>query len=170
MKKLIVVMMALGLAFGASAQRGHGGGGHVTVVRPRVVVGVGAYSPFYSPYYGLGFGFGYPFYPFGYSPYAPYGYGYGRESRLDLQIDDIKNDYRHQIKEVRQDKSVPRSERKAKIRDLKFQRDKDINQAKRDFYDRRRRPNTNQGNPSYKAPQQQPQQEQQPAPSSNQQG
>lgn len=154
--------MALGLAFGAFAQRGHGGGGHVVVVRPRVVVGVGAYSPFYSPFYG--FGFGYPFYPYG---YYPYNYGYRHESRLDMQIDDIRADYQHQIKDVRHDKSIPRSERKAKIRDLKYQREKEITQAKRDFYDRRNRPNFNQrpSNPSNGG-----QQNQQPAPSSGQQG
>ena len=133
MKKLMVVMMALGLAFGASAQRGHGGG-RVVVVRPRVAVGIGAYSPFYSPFYG--FGFGYPYYPYGY----PYGYGYRHESKLDMQIDDIRTDYRHQIKEVRHDKSVPRSERKAKIRELKYEREKEITQTKRDYFERRRRP------------------------------
>ena len=147
MKKLMVVMMALGLALGASAQRGHGGG-HVVVVRPRVVVGVGAYSPFYSPFYG--FGFGYPFYPYGY----PYDYGYRHESKLDMQINDIRSDYSHQIKEVRHDKSVPRPERKAKIRELKYQREKEITQAKRDYYERRRQPNTNQR--SQPAPSNQP--------------
>lgn len=153
MKKLIVIMLSLGLALGASAQRGHGGGGHVYVRSPRVVVGIGAYSPFYSPYYGLGLGFGYPFgYPYGY----PYNYGYRHESKLDLQIADIKSDYQHQIKDTRRDKSIPRSERKAKIRDLKYQREKEITQAKRDYFDRaHRRPNTAQPNqaPQNQSPQ-----------------
>ena len=158
MKKLLVLMMALGLAFGAFAQRGHGGGHIVYRSAPRVIVGVGAYSPFYYPYYG--FGFGYPFSPFGY----PYGYGYGRESKLDMQINDIRSDYQHQIKDVRHDKSIPRSERKAKIRDLKYEREKEITQTKRDYYDRSRRRydnnnnNNAQPNPAPQNQQQQPQQ------------
>jgi len=147
MKKLLFVLMALGLGFGAFAQRGHAGSGHVVVVRPRVVVGVGAYSPFYNPYY-YGFGFGYPFSPFGY----PYGYGYPRESKLDMQIDDIRSDYSHQIKDVRHDKSLTRSERKQKIRDLKFEREKEITQAKRDYYERRRRPQNNSTQPGQQGP------------------
>jgi len=153
MKKLLIVLLSLGLAFGASAQRGHGGGGHVVYYRsaPRVVVGIGAYSPFYNPYY---FGWGYPFgyYPYGY----PYNYyGYRHDSKLDLQIEDIRNDYQHQIKDVRHDKSIPRSERKAKIRDLKYQRDKEITEAKRDYYERRTRPRNNNGTNNSQPQQQQ---------------
>ena len=49
MKKLLVVLVSLGLAMGASAQKFvHGGGYHFR--GPRVIVGVGAgFSPFY-PY------------------------------------------------------------------------------------------------------------------------
>jgi hypothetical protein len=43
MKKLMIVLFSLGLAYGASAQRGHFGGFHGGVYgRPQVVVGVGA--------------------------------------------------------------------------------------------------------------------------------
>jgi len=148
-------MMALGLAFGAFAQRGHGGGRVVYHSAPRVVVGVGAYSPFYYPYYG--FGFGYPFSPFGY----PYDYGYRRESRLDMQINDIRSDYSHQIKDVRHDKGLTRTERKAKIHDLKDEREKEITQTKRDYYDRSRRRYNNNNTQPNQAPQQNQQQPQQ---------
>src|ERR1700754_4027614 len=102
MKRILFLMMlSLGLAFGASAQRGHyvrpgggyHGGGHV------VVVG--------RPYVGFGYGFGYPWgYPYGwYGPwgaaYPPYYYGYGAmPSQLELQVRDIRSDYDQQIKDV----------------------------------------------------------------------
>lgn len=136
-KKLLVVLFSLGLAYGASAQRGHvivhGGGGYV--YHPRTYVGVGL---------GLGYGFGYPFYspfynPF-YGPFPPYYYGYGAmPSRLALQIEDIKNDYAMQIKDARHDKSVPRKERKERINQLKHDRDAAIIQARKDYYYNSRR-------------------------------
>ena len=116
-------MLSLGLALGASAQRfgGHAvfyGGG------PRVVVGVGGYYPFYSP-----------FYPFGY-PY-PYGYGYGnRPSKLDMQIQDIKNDYNDRIWSVKHDKSLTGKERRHQVHLLKQERDRDIDNAKLNYYKR----------------------------------
>src|SRR5438309_12101840 len=87
-KKLLIVLFSLGLAFGASAQRGghyvggyHGGG---VAFYPRTYVGVGlgfGYYP-YGGFYG-------PWSPWGY-PYPPYYYGYGAmPSRLALQIEDI---------------------------------------------------------------------------------
>lgn len=129
MKKLMVIVVALGLALGASAQRfghGFGGGGHVVVV-PRVSVGIG-YSPFYSP-------FGY--YPYGY----PYGYGnvYARSSRptkLDLQVQDIKNDYKDKIWSAKHDDSLSRKERRNVVHQLKVERDQAVNDAKRNYYKR----------------------------------
>ena len=131
-KKLLVVLFSLGLALGASAQRGHsiGGGYHGGGVRfyPRTYVGVGV-------------GFGYPFYPYGgfYGPwgypYPPYYYGYGAmPSQLALQIDDIKNDYNSQIRATKDDKSMTRKERREKVNQLKHDRDADIIQARRDYY------------------------------------
>lgn len=139
MKKLLIILFSVGLVLEASAQRGghfyHGGGYY----RPHVVIGVGAYAPFY-PYYGFGYG------PWWGYPYPPYYYGYEvMPSKLALQIEDIKNDYQAQIKDERHDKSVPRKERREKIRQLKHDRDQAVIQAKRDYYynsmkDRRRTP------------------------------
>jgi len=148
-KKLLIVLFSLGLAFGASAQRGghfgggfHGGGVHYV---PRTYVGVG---------FGLGYGFGYPFYPyygFGYGPYGPYPpyyYGYGAmPSRLALQIEDIKNDYDAQIKDVRHDKTIPRKERRERIDQLKHDRDAAVIQARKDYYYNSRRNYNNNGQP-----------------------
>lgn len=123
-----MIMITIGLALGASAQKRvvvRGGGYHY--VRPRVSVGLGfGYSPFYSPY-GL------------YSPwyYPPYGYNYGyRPSRLDLTIQDIETDYADQIKSVRMG-DMTRREKRQTIAGLKIERDKAITQARRDYYYRR---------------------------------
>src|SRR5690242_18369395 len=100
MKTLLIVVMAVGLSFSASAQKYiHGGGFR----RPHVVVSVAPYAPFY-PAYGLGFGYGYPYYGY---PY--YGYS-ARPSKLQLEIQDIKNDYRDRIWSARHDKTMNRSE------------------------------------------------------------
>lgn len=129
MKKLIVVLMALGLAFGASAQRGKA---PVRVPAQRVVV-VGGYSPFFG--YGRGF---YRPYGFGYSPfgYDPYGYGYRdrRPSKLDLEIEDIQNDYKDRIASVRTDDELSRKEKRSKIQELKYLREKEIIDAKKTYY------------------------------------
>ncbi|NII26665.1 hypothetical protein HB364_16370 [Pseudoflavitalea sp. X16] len=130
MKKILMIMITIGLALGASAQKRvvvRGGGYHY--VRPRVSVGLGlgwGYSPFYSPY-GL------------YSPwyYPPYGYNYGyRPSRLDLTIQDIKTDYADRIKSVRMGE-MTRREKRQTIAGLKIDRDKAITQARRDYYYKR---------------------------------
>lgn len=140
MKKLLIVMLSIGLALGASAQKVIVRGGGHYVPRPRVSVGVGlgygfGYSPYYSPYYG------YPS-PF----YAPYGYNpvYRRPSRLDLEIQDIKTDYADQIKSLRMDKSISGHERRQQIRELKTERDKAVTQAQRDYYYKRSAPRQQQ--------------------------
>jgi len=130
MKKLMVIVVALGLAFGASAQRGGhgfgGGGGHVIIAGPRVGFGIG-YSPFYSPY---------GYYPFGY-PYGYNNYGYGRSyrpSKLQVQVEDIKNDYKDKIWSAKHDTSLSRKERRKEVHQLKSERDQAINDAKRNYY------------------------------------
>jgi hypothetical protein len=129
MKKLLIVMISVGLALGASAQRGHYHGGGYRVVRPRVVVGFGGYSPFYSPFY---------------NPYSPWGnpYGYNsfnsRPSKLDLEIQDIKLDYADRIKSVKLDDGISRRERKLRIKDLKYDRDRAIIDAKKNYYYKQR--------------------------------
>ncbi len=122
MKKLLIVMLALALAGTASAQRfshvgGFYGGSHVIVTGG------------YYPYYGVGFGFNpfFPYYPYG-SPY------YNRPSRLDLQIQDIKNDYKDKIWSAKHDTSITRKERREKVHELKVQRDNEINDLKKNYY------------------------------------
>jgi hypothetical protein len=126
MKKLLIVLVTMGLAIGASAQKfGHGGGYRVR--GPRVIIGVGAgLSPFY-PYYG-------PYSAFGY-PYGGYGYRYSpRPSRLELQVQDIRLDYADRIKSVKMDRTLKGRERRQTIRQLKNDRDRAIVDAKRNYY------------------------------------
>ena len=67
MKKLFLILLSMGLIFGASAQKFRGGG---TYVKPRVVAPVRVYSPYYAPFYAP--------YRYAYSPFAfGYGFGYG---------------------------------------------------------------------------------------------
>ncbi|HTQ26950.1 MAG TPA: hypothetical protein VMI35_02435 [Puia sp.] len=130
MKKLLIVVFAASLAMGASAQRViHGvvGGGYVHA-RPQVVVGLGAYAPFY-PYPYFGYGLYYPYYP--YYPYGPYGY---RPSRMTLQIEDIKNDYHDKIISARHDKTLTHQQRKETIHALKQERDQKIADLKKNYY------------------------------------
>lgn len=117
MKKFLIILLASGVALGASAQK-FAGRSHY-YARPRVIVSTGIYNPFF-PYYGY---YGYPY--FGYAE---------RPTRLDLKIDDIQNDYKEKIQDARHDKSVPRKERRENVRLLKHERDQAIIQAKRDYY------------------------------------
>jgi hypothetical protein len=139
MKRIFAILLSLGLAFGASAQHGHiggggfyHGGGHVVVV-PRAYVGVG---------FGVGYPWGYPYSWYGpwYAPYPPYYYGYGAmPSQLELQVRDIRRDYDQQIKDVKHDKSLTRQERSARVDQLKQDRENAIVQARHDYFDRSRR-------------------------------
>jgi hypothetical protein len=124
MKKVIAIVFAFVAITSVSAQKViRGGGGYYR----RPVVVVGAYAPLY-PYYGL---YGYPY-------MYPYGYGYdgyyGRPSKLDMQIADIRHDYEDRIASVRMDKSMTGKERRDKIRDLRHERDKEVDNARADYY------------------------------------
>jgi hypothetical protein len=119
MKKLMIIVMCLGLAFGAAAQ-GHKVGG-VYAFRPRVTVGF--YSPFYSP-----FGYGYPYWGIPYSGYFPYGGGYSRPSNLQRKEEDIRLDYEDRIYSVKQDTSLTNKQKRQEVRSLKKQRDQDIHE------------------------------------------
>jgi hypothetical protein len=137
MKKLLLMLFSVGLVFSASAQI-HGGvrgGGRIIsprVVSPRIAI-IGGYVPF-RPYLGYGYGMGYNPY-FGYNPFlGPQMYQPARPSNLDLQVEDIKNDYQDRISSARKDKALPRKERKAIIRDLKRDRDAAVMNAKRNYY------------------------------------
>ncbi|HSU49855.1 MAG TPA: hypothetical protein VLJ41_04680 [Segetibacter sp.] len=157
MKKLLIVLLISGLGLAVNAQpkinrafRGgglsegvRGGGsykGKVEYVRPRVTV-VAPVAPVY-PYYSYGLGYRYsPLYSPFYSPFNDpfYGQRYRdeRPSQLDLQIEDIKNEYKYKIDNVKDDKSLSKDERKQKVRDLKHEREDQIIDAKKSYYEAR---------------------------------
>jgi hypothetical protein len=151
MKKLFILLFSLGLAFGASAQRG----GHA-------YVGGGFHGGYYAPHYyapayvgvgygwgwGLGLGWGYPgWYGPWYAPYPPYYYGRGpMPPALNEEIDGIKSDYKAQIKDVKHDKALSHSDKAAKINQLEQQRDAAITEARHDFYNQQRRNYKNNNN------------------------
>jgi len=131
MKKLMIVLLLTGIVAGASAQHVRVGGSY-HYVRPRVVVVGGGFAPY--PYYGFGFGyypFGFPYYPS--YPYGP-AYGYSRPSKMTMQIEDIKSDYKDKIKSAKHDKSLTRDERKEQVKALKEERDAKIADLKRNYY------------------------------------
>jgi hypothetical protein len=121
MKKLLVVMVVSFLLVGSVSAQHIRGRGHYYA--PRVIVSGGFY-----PYYGLGLG---GFYPYGLYPRS---YAYSRPSKMTMQIEDIKNDYKDKIWSAKHDKSLPRKERKAKVHELKVERDNEINDLKRNYY------------------------------------
>jgi hypothetical protein len=120
MKKLLIIMLSLTMALGASAQ--HFYHSHVVVV--------GGYSPYYYNY-----GPFYPYYGYPYYPYPYYGYAY-RPTKLDLKIEDIRNDYQEKIWAAKHDKSLPHKERRQQVRRLKHDRDEAIINARRNYYRR----------------------------------
>ena len=129
MKKLMVIIIVLGLSIAASAQKiavgvnGHSGGS--VYYTPRTTFVVGTYVPFYySPFY-------YGFYP--YYGYPPYWYHY-RPTKLDLQIEDIRNDYEAKIWSARHDKTLSGKEKRTEIHELRHERDVAINDAERNYY------------------------------------
>jgi hypothetical protein len=130
MKTLLIVLVSVTLTLGVSAQR--------KVYYPSYHYHSRVYiSPFS---YGIGFGYPYYGYPFGYPYYEnrmPY--------KLSLEIQSIKTDYKHKIKEARKDKSLSHSQRRQEIRSLKAERDQDIINAQRNFRRPGRRNNQNPG-------------------------
>ncbi|MEJ0105055.1 MAG: hypothetical protein WDO19_21995 [Bacteroidota bacterium] len=120
MKKLVVIMAALVLTLGVSAQKRGGG-----YFRPRTYVVVGGgfgYSPFYSPFYN-------PWY------YPGYGYNtYHRPTKLDMQIADIKADYSDRIWSAKHDTSLSRKERRREVHNLRHERDQAVLNAKRNYH------------------------------------
>lgn len=135
MKRLAIILFSIGLTLGASAQKIGGGfkGGIRGTYRPHVTI-VAPVAPIYPSYgyYGLGYGYMYnPYNPF----YDPF---YNRRSyqptQLDLQIDEIKNEYKFKIDSAKDDKSLSKDQKKQLVRDLKHQRENDIIEAKKEYY------------------------------------
>ena len=127
MKKLLIILFSLGLGLGASAQHPGRTAGGTRIVRPHIIIG--GYLPV-LPYLGYGYGYGLdPFYG-----YPPYAYRNNRPSKLDLQVEDIKHDYKDRIWSVKHDKSLSRQERNDKVKGLKHERDNAVSDAKRSYY------------------------------------
>ncbi|THU35931.1 hypothetical protein FAM09_21300 [Niastella caeni] len=122
----LIIICALGLTFHASAQK--------------VVRAVPRYYPRTHVSVGVGFGAWGPYYPYYYNPWYAYPPGYAfrtRPTKLDMQIEDIRLDYKDKIWSARHDESISRKERRQKVHDLKHERDNEILQAKRNYYKRR---------------------------------
>ncbi|HXL57925.1 MAG TPA: hypothetical protein VN958_16805 [Chitinophagaceae bacterium] len=129
MKKLMIIVITLGLSIIVSAQKiavgvhGHFGGG--VYYRPHTTFVAGAYVPFY--YHPFFYGY-YPYYD-----YPAYRYYY-RPTKLDLEISDIKNDYEEKIWSARHDNTLSGKERRKEVRELKHDRDQAIIDAQRNYY------------------------------------
>jgi hypothetical protein len=120
MKKLLIILLIItGISFSAAAQHRYV---RSSYPRSHVVVSVG--RPIY-PYYGYYDPFYYPYYSYGFS---------SRPSRLDLKIEDIRNDYQDKIWSAKHDNSLSKAERKRMVHKLKYERDEAINQARRNYY------------------------------------
>lgn len=136
MKQIIILVFAFSLTVSANAQKGIRSGR--APVRTQVVVA----APIY-PSWGFGYGFGARFSPF-FSPFnAPFydpfydPYNRGRISRvpaeLQLRLDEIENDYNFKVSSARNEKSVAGKERRQKIRELKYEREAALIDARRNF-------------------------------------
>ncbi|MDB5191373.1 MAG: hypothetical protein JWQ96_936 [Segetibacter sp.] len=131
MKRLIIIIFALTIAASSEAQKIRGGR---VYQRPRVVMA----APIYPGLgFGYGFGMGYRYSPF-YSPFYDPFYRSPRyelePKELQLQVEDIENEYDYRISTTRRDKSISGRERRQKIRDIKHGRDNAIIDAKRNYY------------------------------------
>ena len=114
-----MIIAMVGLTFAASAQKFYAAH-HYS--RPRVMVSAGVYSPFY-PYGYLG-----PYYPYPNTTYPV------MPTRLEIKIDNIRNDYSDRIWSARHDKTISRTERRATILKLKHERDQAILDTKSNYY------------------------------------
>lgn len=124
MKKTMMILLLIAMVTGASARvpAGHIGGGFARGPRTTVIVGGGFYSPFYAP-----FGwYGAPFYPYATIPYQP--------TKLDMQVQDIKNDYSDRIASVKLDNELTGKEKRQKIRELKQERNQAVLDARKNYY------------------------------------
>jgi len=129
MKKIVLMLLTVGLVFSASAQIHGGGRGSVRIIAPRVTI-IGGYAPF------TGYRYGYAYNPyFGYNPWCNSRmYHPERSIKLELQIEDINNDYQDRIWSAKHAKDLSRSDRRTKVHELKHERDSAIIDAKRNDY------------------------------------
>ena len=116
-------MMSMALAITVSAQKYYRPYHYYN--QPRVYVSMGAFAPY--PYYGY------------YNPFWPYPGLYtppyvNRPSKLEMEIQDIKNDYKDRIQSARNNKELSHSEKKEIIHQLKAERDQAIEDARNNYY------------------------------------
>lgn len=124
MKKLLIILLVTVISLGASAQRRYAG--HRSYRRSHVVV---VSRPVYPSYH---YGYYDPFYYSSY-PYSRYEY-FPMETKLDVKIAGIRNDYQDKIWSARHNKSLSKAKRKEIIHRLKSQREEAVNRAKADYY------------------------------------
>lgn len=138
MKKIIIIMISLICSAGTFAQQKGFGSPHVHVYT-RIYV---------APAYGLGLNYGYPL--FGY-PYFGYMYPYGyppypymppSSYKLNAQISAVKSEYKYQIKTVRKDESISKTQKKQDILQLKSERENAIAEVEKNYH---KRPVNHQG-------------------------
>ncbi|WP_207496939.1 hypothetical protein [Aridibaculum aurantiacum] len=138
MKYLIVTVLAFGLAASAEAQNKVRS---TAPSRARVVVAAPV-VPAWGMGMGMGFGWGparwSPFYSPFYDPfYDPYYRGRMVQSRvpseLQLKLDEIVNEYDYRISSTRNDNSLSGKERRQKIRELRYQKEGALIDAKRNY-------------------------------------
>jgi len=135
MKNILMMILGVGLALGASATQPKLASGSSISGRPAKVIVVRPYILHSYGYYPYRFGYN-PFYaPYAYNPYySPFAYQH-QPSKLDLEVEQITNDYHHEIAEVRHDNTLSKAERRQKIRDLRHERKNSIIEAKKGYYD-----------------------------------
>jgi hypothetical protein len=136
MKKLLVLLLVMGVAFGAYAQAKINRGGAIRSFRPRTtIIAVAPVLPYYSMGYGARYGYRFsPFYDPFYDPFYSSQRFESKPSELDLEIEDIKNDFDYKIDNVKDDEALSKQDKKQRVRDLKHQRDDAIIEAKKKFY------------------------------------
>ncbi len=129
----MILLLAVGISLNLKAQKsvrtntGRGGGFRAA---PRVIVA----APVYRPFFYQPFGYGYGLYNrFGYQPFMNEPMEH-RPSKLTIAIQDIENDYADKITSVRADDTLSGKERRAKIRELRNERDEEVNNTKKNYY------------------------------------
>lgn len=147
MKKMWVLVIVIGIGSAAAAQPKINRDGvrnlqpRTKVVRvvPSYPIRIMPVRPYYGLGYGLGLGYGMrssfysPFY--GNSFYEPRRVEY-TPSELQLELDDIENEFSYQISSARKDKSVSGKERREKIRELRHRKEDAIIEAKKAYLKR----------------------------------
>ena len=130
MKTILMLCLAFAITASASAQKTGSNRYSRARTHTSVSIGIGGgYSPYYSPFYRS-----YPYYS---TPIYPRTPVYSRPSGLDMEIADIKADYKDRIWSARHDNSLSKSERKSEIRRLKSERDRAMRDAEYNYHRRR---------------------------------